>query len=112
MRGGMQNRDAETYTRKDGSTGEFKRKVLKNDDILKITGVEHISAFVERQQTNWIKRCIKSDDSAYIKKLTFADYFKNESKKKGKLSTTYGQVLQIFKNKGKSEEQMINELKS
>ena len=85
---------------------------MKNEDILKITGAEKIGEFVERQQTNWIKRCIKSDDSTYIKRLTFAEYFKNDSEKRGKLSTTYGQVLQIFKNKGQNETQMIEILKS
>ena len=84
------------------------QKVEKNLLILTVlVFIQHIGAFVERQQMNWIKRCIKSDDSAYIKKLTFAEYFKNESKKRGKLSTTYGQVLQNFKNKGLNEEQMI-----
>ena len=105
VKGGLQNQEAQCYTKKDGSEGTFAKPVLKNEEILKITGIESITEYVHRQQDNWIGHCIRADDDTYIKRLTFADHFKGEAKKRGKLNTTYVQVLQRFECNDKKEKE-------
>ena len=105
VKGGLQNQEAQCYTKKDGTEGTFAKPVLKNEEILKITGIESITVYVHRQQDNWIGHCIRADDDTYIKRLTFADHFKGEAKKRGKLNTTYVQVLQRFECNDKKEKE-------
>ena len=73
--------------------------------------MEPISDFISQQQDRWIGHCIRTDDETYIKRLTFADYFKNEAKKKGPLNTTYSQVLKRYTEEGCTEQEMILKLK-
>ena len=79
--------------------------------VLEITGAETMKSFITKQQDNWIGHCIRAEDHDYIKRLTFPDYHKNEPKKRGKMSTTYGQVLKRFEDKNMTEKEMIRSLR-
>ena len=51
---------------------------------------------------------VKSEDSTFIKQLTFPDYFKNDKKKRGIMSTPYRQVKLHYENDLKmTETEMI-----
>ena len=50
----------------------------------------------------------KTEDSTFIKQLTFPDYFKNDKKKRGIMSTPYRQVKLHYENDLKmTETEMI-----
>ena len=111
IKGGTQRTPPITYIRKNGTEGEYSKPIIKNAEIFKISKVESICSFIEQQQENWIGHIIRADDESYIKRMTFADYPKNEPKKRGLLSTTYGQVLKRYKEDNLTENDMINGLK-
>ena len=111
IKGGQQRTPPITYTRKNGTEGEYSKPIITNDEIFKTSKVESICSFIEKQQENWIGHIIRSEDDSYIKRLTFADYPKNEPKKRGILSTTYGQVLKRYKEDNLTENDMITGLK-
>ena len=112
VKGGQQRLAPEGYTRKNGTTAEFSRYRFTNEEILKIAKMEPISEYILKQQTNWIGHCVRAEDSTFIKQLTFPDWPKTITKKSGIMPTTYRQVFLNFKKEGKTELQMITELKS
>ena len=111
IKGGNQRLAPEQYTRKNGTTGEFSKYRFSNEEIMKIAKVDHIENYIIKQQTNWIAHCVRADDSSYIKQLTFTDPPKGNLKR-GVMPTTYRSVLQDFKSRNKTENQMIAEFKS
>ena len=113
VRGGWQRREAEKYVRKkDGFEGEFAKLRTTNKEILKMTKIEKINDFVKRRQREWIKNCVCSENSTFIKQLTFPDYYSTDKKKRGILNTTYRQVLIEFKNKDINEKEMLKTMSS
>ena len=65
VKAGLQQQAPIGYVKKDGTEAEYSKPVLKNDEILKITGMESIADFVERQQENWIGH-IEIEISLYL----------------------------------------------
>ena len=110
IKGGHQRLKPESYTRNNGTTGEFAKYRFSKEEILKISQNEPVADYILRQQTNWIAHCINAEDSDFIKTLTFPDYPKGNLKS-GIMPTTYRDVLQSFKAKKKTENDMITELK-
>ena len=112
--GGNQRSKAIPYVRKNGTTGEFKKLILSSEKIRTITKTDSIKKYINTQQENWVGHCIRSADSRYVKKLTFPDYYKGEAKKRGRLSTVYGQVLSEYKrtHEHETENDMIIALKN
>ena len=45
---------ANTYTRNDGTTGEFKKYRTTNQEIMNIAKCESIENFIRKQQRQWI----------------------------------------------------------
>ena len=111
VRGGSQRQAKETYTRKDGSEGEFSKFRMTNEKIVDICKRGKLSDFIQRQQQNWIGHCVRANDKNFIKQLTFLDYFKGEKKKTGVTDSTYRQVLHRCKETGISETDMILKMK-
>ena len=113
VRGGSQRLEKETYTRKDGSEGEFSKFRLSKEQIVDICKRGKLSDFIHKQQQNWIGHCIRASDKNFIKQLTFLDYFKSEKKKTGVTDSTYRQVLLRYKenNKTETEKDMIKKMK-
>ena len=93
IRGGFQRqKDALSYTTKDGDEKTFKKLKFTNENIQKISGAKTVSEFIKERQSDWIGHCVRADDMRYIKKLTFLDYHKGESKKRGITDSTFRQV--------------------
>ena len=97
VKGGRQRTAAITYTRKNGTEGTYSKPILTKEQILKLTKIETLNEFINRQQEKWIAHCVRADDDSYIKQLTFPDYYTGEAKKPGILNSTYRQVLLRFK---------------
>ena len=112
IKGGQQRTKAISYTRKNGTTGEFTKPVMRNAEILKIANTESIADYIQRQQESWIGHVIRADDDTYIKQLTFADFPKGIPKKRGILNTTYRTVLCRYKKEKFTEKEMITKLKA
>ena len=108
VKGGQSRQATQEYSRKDGSTGEFSKYVMKNAEIFSATRPESIESFINRQRTNWIRHIVQSEDSCFIKQLTFPDFYKSDKKKRGVMSTVYRQVKLIHETELKmSEAEMI-----
>ena len=112
VKGGHQRLAPEAYTRKNGTTAEFSKYRFSNEEILKIAKLDPISSYILKQQTNWIGHCIRSEDTTFIKQLTYQTWPKTIKKKPGIMPTTYRQVVRSFNAEDKTENQMITELKS
>ena len=109
VKGGLRRQKTEEYTRKDGSKGEFSKYLMTNKEILHATKADAIMDFIDRQRVSWIEKIIRSEDTSFIKQLTFPDFFANEKKKPGPMSTCYGQVKNLYRNEHNlSEIGMVN----
>ena len=101
IRGGFRRREEIiNYQTKDGTEKHFSKLKLKNEEIIKISGVPLVEAFIREQQYNWIGHCERAPDTTFIKQLTF----ENETrfrKKSGITDTTKRQVYQFEKKKNK-----------
>ena len=110
IRGGRQKRMAQVYTRNDGTQNEFSKYLYTNNDIVRMSGVELVSSYIKRQQTNWVNHAIRSDDSCFVKRLTFPDYPAGTKKKTGILQTPYKQVLKYYRDMNITEAQMLADI--
>ena len=90
--GFQRQKDEISYITKDGAEKTFSKLKLTNENILKTNGTKPVSNFIKERQSDWIGHCIRADDMRYIKKLTFLDYYKGESKKRGVTDSTFRQV--------------------
>lgn len=76
--------------------GGFRRKkdswsfVLTNSEILKMSGSDEISKFIEKQQRNFVARTIRMDNISGTKRLLFNN---NQSRVPGRAITLYSTVL-------------------
>ena len=114
VKGGNQRTGDIQYTRKNGTIGEYHKLIISNQRIRKLTKTESIKSYINKQQENWVGHCIRAEDDTYIKMFTFPDYYKGESKKRGRLNTVYSQVLAKYKkeNENRSENDMLTELRN
>jgi hypothetical protein len=111
VKGGMARQEVQGYTRKDGTEGEFSKYVMKNSEIYSATKAESIESYVNRQRTNWIGHIIRSEDCLFIKQLTFQDFYKKDSKKRGVMNTVYRQIKILHEKEFKMDEnEMIKKL--
>ena len=101
IRGGFRRREEIiNYQTKNGTEKHFSKLKLKNEEIIKISGVPLVEAFIREQQYNWIGHWERAPDTTFIKQLTF----ENETrfrKKSGITDTTKRQVYQFEKKKNK-----------
>ena len=107
IKGGRQRTAPIKYTRKNKTEGTYSKPIMTNEQILEIAKIQPVGEFVKTQQENWIAHISRAEDNTYIKMLTFPDYFPGTVKKRGPLSTTYGQVLLRYKKNNFSETQML-----
>ena len=110
VKGGRERTGTIEYTRRNGTIGTYSKPKMTSERVLEITGAQTLNDFIIKQQENWIGHCIRADDGDYIKRLTFPAYFKNEPKKRGKMSSTYQQVQKRFESKNMTETEMITSL--
>ena len=91
VKGGQQKQQTRhTYTTKAGETKDFAKYILTNQHISEICNDEPLTEFIYRQQKNWIAHCARANEDTYIKKLTFADYFKHEKKMRVRMMNGMG----------------------
>lgn len=65
--------------------------------------------YINKQRSKWIGNCVRSEDTTFVKQLTFPDFFKSDKKKRGIMSTTYRQVKIHYEKELKINEiEMIN----
>ena len=107
VKGGRERTGTIEYTRLNGTIGTYSKPKMTADRVLEITGALPIPDFIKQQQENWVAHCVRADDGSYIKRLSFPDYFKNENKKRGPMSSTFGQVKKRFEEKNINEKDMI-----
>ena len=107
VKGGRERTGTIEYTRKNGTIGTYSKPKMTSERVLEITGAQTLNDFIIKQQENWIGHCIRADDGDHIKCLKFPDYFKNEPKKRGKMSSTYQQVQKRFETNNMTEQEMI-----
>ena len=109
--GGNKRQPVEEYVRKDGNTTHFSKYCLSNDEVIKRSKNNSLKSYIINQQTNWIGHVLRSDDTTFIKQLTFPDFFKDTKKKPGVLNTTYRQVrLHHLNDLNLNENEMITRL--
>ena len=109
VNGGLRRQESEQYTRKDGTEGEFAKYVMTNAEIYTATKAESLESYINKQRSKWIGNCVRSEDTTFVKQLTFPDFFKSDKKKRGIMSTTYRQVKIHYEKELKINEiEMIN----
>ena len=84
---------------------------MTNKEIFHATKTEEIMSFVNQQRTNWVGKICRSEDTVFIKQLTFPDFFKGHNKKPGPMASCYGQVKNLHETEHQlSEIQLVNSL--